>query len=334
VVATINIDAQMAALEGQVGFREGANNANPYGTWQGVSNAAYCASFTMWGACEHGGYRWPDHCQFAWKGDAYVPWVERHAQELGLWRGRDYRPKRGDPAIYDWTGWGGGDHIAAAFWGSDDGYETLWMVEGNTGSPQGVHWVRRDWTYIRGFVAFSAVGLVPTPVPSGPREIKRGLSGDDVLWLQHRLVDLGYDLPGGIDGDFGVGTEQATLNFQFDWVPYERDGIVGLVTREALADDSHRADMHPAPPPQPPPAPPWGGVYLRRGDSGDAVATFQARLAERGWVDSRGNLLTVDGWFGTQTMRVVYLFQAGHGLEPDGIVGRATWDAFWTEPVG
>ena len=32
----------------QVGFVEGANNANPYGDWYGVPNAPYCAMFVSW----------------------------------------------------------------------------------------------------------------------------------------------------------------------------------------------------------------------------------------------------------------------------------------------
>lgn len=328
MVAVLDVDAQMAALEGEVGFREGPGNANPYGRWQGVANAAYCDSFAQWGACEHGGFRWPDRCQFGWKGAAYCPFTEADGRDLGVWRwAADVRaaagPERGWQVLYDWTGWGGADHIGTV-WGTDDDWATLWVVEGNTGSPEGVHWVRRSWSYVRGFVALPLLGI-PLP-PTGPRELKLGLTGDDVRWLQSRLTELGYDVPGGIDGDFGQGTWQAVLNFQHDWVPAERDGIVGLVTREALADDSHRAD----PPPAPWPA--WPR-YLRRGDSGPDVKIMQARLAQRGWVTKSGRLLHVDGWFGPETDRIVRTFQANKLLDSTGVVDRLTWDAFWTEPI-
>lgn len=335
VAALVDVNAQMAAIEGEVGFVEGANNANPYGDWQGISHAAYCASFAMWGVCLHGGYRWPDYCQFGWKGDAYVPYVEAHARRLGIWRecSQANPPKRGWMPVYDWTGWGGGDHIGAGVWGTDDGWATLWVVEGNTGSPQGVHYVRRDWTYIRGFVAVDETGGASQP--TGPRDLRKGYSGDDVTALQQRLVDLGYDVPGGVDGDFGSGTEQAVFNFQHDWAP-PIDGIVGEATRAALTDDGHRADMHPDPPPPPPPPPdepagppPWPGVYLRRGDVSVSVAMFQARLMERGWDE----LTVADGWFGRITDRVVRQFQSNKNLAVDGIVGPVTWDAFWNEPI-
>ena len=81
----------------------------------------------------------------------------RTAGKLGLWRDAgDYRPQRGDQILFDWTGWGGCDHIGTVV-GTDDGYRTVWCVEGNAGSPNGVHYIRRDWTYIRGFVALSTV---------------------------------------------------------------------------------------------------------------------------------------------------------------------------------
>ncbi len=166
MTTVLDVEACLAALEGEVGFREGANNENPYGPWQGVRNAAWCDSFTQWGAVLHGGYRWPANCQFGYKGAAYCPYTEADAKALGLWHyAADLRrPPKGAQIIFDWTGWGGGDHIGTV-WGTDDDYATLWCVEGNAGSPQGVHWIRRDWKYIRGFVVLPAKTTEPEPEP-------------------------------------------------------------------------------------------------------------------------------------------------------------------------
>lgn len=319
---SIDINAQMAWAEGEVGFIEGPNNENPYGPWQGVWNAAYCDSFAQMAAVQQGRFEWPSYCQFGAKGDAYCPYTEAHARKLGIWhdKGDGYQPRRGDQRLYDWTGWGGADHIET-FWGIENGKP--WNVGANTGSPNGVHYTQRDETYLRGTVAWSDLA----PGDTGPRELRKGFLGEDVLWLQHRLVDLGYDLPGGIDGEFGSGTEQAVFNFQHDWSP-PVDGVVGLVTREDLADDGHRADMHnPAPEPEPPTWPQWPGVYYRRGDVAEGVRVFQARLAERGWS------VVADGWFGRKTEKAVLGFQSNKNLTVDGIVGRSTWDALWTEPI-
>lgn len=87
-----------------------------------------------------------------------------------------------------------------------------------------------------------------------------------------------------------------------------------------------------APPPPPPTAPPplrppWPGEFLQEGSHGGHVETVQRRLAERGWQ------VDVDGHFGPATKEVVHNFQHEKGLDADGIVGPATWDALWTAPV-
>ena len=42
---------------------------------------------------------------------------------------------------------------------------------------------------------------------------KQGSSGPDVLDLQQKLKDLGFD-PNGVDGIFGPGTKAAVIAFQ------------------------------------------------------------------------------------------------------------------------
>lgn len=241
----IDIDAQMAWAEGQVGFREGADNDNPFGPWQGVSHAAYCDSFAQDAAVEHGGFRWPANSQFGYKGAAYCPYTEKDARSLGLWRdaGNYRQPSRGDQLLFDWSGWGGADHIGTV-WGTDDGYKTLWTIEANTGSPNGVWWVRRDWTYIRGFVALSTVA--GTTTTSGRRTLLKGYAGEDVRVLQARLVALGYNLGAdGADGDFGQNTDTAVRTFQTDR-GLVVDGEVGPATWAELDKDNAHA---PAPDP-------------------------------------------------------------------------------------
>jgi|SRR5919198_3173625 predicted chitinase len=58
-------------------------------------------------------------------------------------------------------------------------------------------------------------------------------SGPTIRKLQQRLKLLGYD-PGGIDGDFGPGTDAAVKQFQRDH-GLTADGIVGPATTAALA---------------------------------------------------------------------------------------------------
>ena len=70
---------------------------------------------------------------------------------------------------------------------------------------------------------------------------------------------------------------------------------------------------------------------LRRGDKGTEVAYIQAILMDLGYdLGSWG----ADGDFGKKTEEAVKIFQASHGLEPDGIVGPKTLEALESaEPV-
>lgn len=62
--------------------------------------------------------------------------------------------------------------------------------------------------------------------------LQRNSSGPDVLALQQRLKDLGFD-PNGVDGHFGPGTEAAVRAFQ-QAKGLGVDGEVGPSTRAAL----------------------------------------------------------------------------------------------------
>jgi putative chitinase len=62
--------------------------------------------------------------------------------------------------------------------------------------------------------------------------LKQGSSGPDVLDLQQKLKDLGFD-PNGFDGNFGPGTKAAVIAFQQSQ-GLQADGIAGPATMAAL----------------------------------------------------------------------------------------------------
>lgn len=62
--------------------------------------------------------------------------------------------------------------------------------------------------------------------------LKEGSSGDDVVTLQQKLTELGFD-PGGVDGAFGPSTKAAVIAFQQS-EGLSDDGIAGTDTLGAL----------------------------------------------------------------------------------------------------
>jgi peptidoglycan hydrolase-like protein with peptidoglycan-binding domain len=65
-----------------------------------------------------------------------------------------------------------------------------------------------------------------------------------------------------------------------------------------------------------------GRQVLRPQSTGAEVERLQRRLVELGYSIGR-----VDGDFGDVTLAAVLSFQRSQGLQPDGVVGRYTWDA-------
>ena len=84
-------------------------------------------------------------------------------------------------------------------------------------------------------------GDVPVPTPTRST-VRRGSTGEDVVYVQTRLIELGYDLsPYGADGKFGAKTEEAVKAFQRA-NGLEPDGIVGKRTYAAL--DAATTDLY------------------------------------------------------------------------------------------
>ena len=73
------------------------------------------------------------------------------------------------------------------------------------------------------------------PYNEPTKNVKRGMRGADVAWLQWELKEAGYNL--NIDGDFGPITAQCLRDFQAS-CKIECDEICGSVTRKYLKADS------------------------------------------------------------------------------------------------
>ena len=68
--------------------------------------------------------------------------------------------------------------------------------------------------------------------PEPTRTLKRGMKGEDVKWLQTKLIEKGYDV-GDVDGIYGPKVEAGVKGFQTDNFV---DGIVGKLTLDKLKE--------------------------------------------------------------------------------------------------
>lgn len=131
-----------------------------------------------------------------------------------------------------------------------------------------------------------------------------GDSGDLVLDVQRRLIELGYLLSGNDTGNFDENTQRAVNHFLKN-IGYEATGILTVENRLALFDIS---------------APSYNdesaGLYsdLNIGDTGEEVMDLQRRLVELGYADG-----TPNGKYGNATIKAVKIYQEANGLEADGL---------------
>lgn len=94
--------------------------------------------------------------------------------------------------------------------------------------------VKRGSVNDKGWSHFAIPKGIEGDVPVWRPTIRRGSTGDDVVYVQEILIQLGYDLgASGADGKFGAKTEAAVKAFQRA-SGLNADGVVGPLTYEAL----------------------------------------------------------------------------------------------------
>lgn len=151
-------------------------------------------------------------------------------------------------------------------------------------------------------------------------ELRLGSQGDDVTKLQATLKLLGY-YNGSIDGTYSESTVIGVFLFQ-QAAGLEATGIVNAATWTALLPTA------PQPSPisnQPISANPNGMPTLRVGTNSPEVRILQERLRALGFS------VEVDGVFGEQTLQAVMAAQQQLRLNPDGVVGPATWQVLFPQ---
>ena len=159
--------------------------------------------------------------------------------------------------------------------------------------------------------------------------MKKGNKGTQVTALQERLKELGYykDTP---TGTYDTNTIGAVRSFQKK-NGLKADGTAGAETQKAIySADAITADATPTPKvteaPTPTPTVAIPEESLKTGAKGQDVKTLQKRLKELGYFKS-----TIDGKFGRDTVNALKAFQTAHGLEADGVAGKATYEVLFSE---
>jgi N-acetylmuramoyl-L-alanine amidase len=187
----------------------------------------------------------------------------------------------------------------------------------------------------------NAPAATPTVQPAaGIRpELKVGDRNESVSELQAMLKLLGF-YNGSVDGVYQDSAATAVSDFQRA-AGLTADGVTGTATWDRLlpvannATPATPAPARPSPTPSPTPAPATPAPatpapqpttvdlpILRLGMRGSAISQLQQRLRQLGFFDG-----AVDGVFGTETEDAVKAAQQNFGLDADGVVGTATWDA-------
>lgn len=103
------------------------------------------------------------------------------------------------------------------------------ITKGNWTCGLTFSWI--DYTYTNPVSPTVITYKQPNPYAVPARTLKKGLTGQDVKWLQYELVESGYKLT--IDGDFGNKTYNALIKFQKS-AKLVVDGKAGPATRKSL----------------------------------------------------------------------------------------------------
>ena len=173
--------------------------------------------------------------------------------------------------------------------------------------------------------------------------LRKGDTGPNVATLQRQLTRIAKNYPlfgqPGTDGVYGDATEKSVKAFQKQFT-LTVDGVVGRATWykisgiyvavKKLAELTSEGEK-PSGSQDIITGTGYPGTPLRRGDRGKNVEEFQFWLEQLAEFDVNLQSVSVDGIFGANTEAAVKKFQTVNGLLSDGVVGKQTWNALYTQ---
>lgn len=165
----------------QLGFVEGPNNENPYGTWYGIPNESYCAMGVSWCFAQVNA----SHLVAAQtaKGFAYCPagltWFQKNKQVVDK-----YSALPGDIVFFSWSGNGVADHVEIVEAASKDGLTTIGFntgpesYTGNQANGDGCYRRHRPYLYVLAIVRPNYTGSsAPATSASTSKKVAAGVAG-------------------------------------------------------------------------------------------------------------------------------------------------------------
>lgn len=180
-------------------------------------------------------------------------------------------------------------------------------VDGKYGSStwQAVWWYQKDkGLKVDGIAGSQTLGSLGLSAALSVTNLKYGSSGDAVRALQNALKKLGY-YKANVDGKYQDATWKAVWLFQRDKGLFP-DGLAGSMTLSTLGLTAGSGYAIPG----------TTAAKLEYNASGSTVRALQTALKNRGYYKG-----TVDGSYGDETWKAVWLFQRDNGLSTDGIAG-------------
>lgn len=169
----------------QLGFIEGPNNENPYGTWYGIPNESYCAMGISW-CFEQANASHLVAAQTP-KGFSYCPagltWFQKNKQVVDK-----YSALPGDLVFFSWAGNGVADHVEIVEAASKDGLTTIGFntgpesYTGNQANGDGCYRRHRPYLYVLAICRPAYAGSsAPSKSVSQNKTLAAGVAGATAL---------------------------------------------------------------------------------------------------------------------------------------------------------
>lgn len=339
----------LSVAQSQIGIKESPAGSNrvKYSSWYGLVGP-WCDMFVSWCANQAGVGNVVGKY-------AYCPSHVNYFKSKGWWHDAEYKPQPGD--IIFFASRGVACHVGIVE--RRNGSYSVTTIEGNTSvssNDNGGAVMRRARTYGNPRGSWGILGFAHPPynqgngtttAPAARSWLQKGDKGQEVKYLQSKLISLGYSCgKSGADGEFGTDTLNAVKRFQQDHglVVDGEAGVNAMSKINALlsskskptASKAHydtwiaalqkecnrQGYSHQVVDGVAGPATLAGCPTVRQGARGGITRLIQQRLIAWGYPCGRSG---ADGQFGPGTRNAVITFQKKRGLTADGIVGKNTW---------